>query len=82
MTINNQYHLPRIGDLFNRFQGETIFSKIDLRFEYHQVWIKDEDIFKTAFRTRYGHYEFFVRPFVLTNSLKDFMCLMYSILSK
>src|SRR5713226_731756 len=57
MTIESRYSFPCIDDLFNQLCGATIFSKIDLRSSYHQVHIKDEDIFKTDFRTRYGHYE-------------------------
>ena len=62
MTIKNQYPLPRIDDLFDQLRGATMFLKIDLRFGYHQVRIKDEENFKTVFRTRYGHYKFVVMP--------------------
>ena len=58
MNIKNRYPLPHIDDMFDQLCGATVFSKIDLRYGYHQVRIKDEDIFKIAFRTRYGHYEF------------------------
>ena len=57
MTIKNKYPLPRIDDMFDQVREAKIFSKIDLRFGYHQVQIKHEDIHKTAFRTRYDHYE-------------------------
>ncbi|GJS62174.1 putative reverse transcriptase domain-containing protein [Tanacetum coccineum] len=63
LTVKNRYPLPRIDDLFDQLQGSSVYSKIDLRLGYHQLRVREEDISKTAFRTRYGHYEFQVMPF-------------------
>ncbi|GKC51128.1 reverse transcriptase domain-containing protein [Tanacetum coccineum] len=76
LTVKNRYPLPRIDDLFDQLQGSSVYSKIDLRSCYHQLRVRDEDIPKTAFRTRYKHYEYQVMPFRLTNAPAVFMDLM------
>jgi hypothetical protein len=75
-TINNQYPLPRIDDLFDQMKGATVFSKIDLRSGYHQLRIKEDDVPNTTFKMRFGHYKFNVLPFGLTNAPGVFMSFM------
>ena len=76
VTVKNKYPLLRIDDLFDQLQGAQFFSKIDLRSDYHQLRIKQIDISKIAFGTRYGHYKFVIMSFRLTNAPTAFMDLM------
>ena len=73
LTMKSYYPLPQIDDIFDKLQGASWFSNIELRSEYHQVRVREEDTEKTAFQTRYGHYEFVVMPFGLTNAPTIFM---------
>lgn len=73
VTIKNKYPLPRIYDLMDLLVGTCVFSKIDFRLGYHQIRVKDEDISKTSFRTRYDHYEYLVMPFVVSNAPSVFI---------
>ena len=79
VTVKNQYSLSRIDDLFDQLRGARVYSKIDIRTSYHQLRVREKDIPKTTFRTRYGHFEFTVMPFGLTNTPVAFMDLMHRV---
>ena len=79
VIIKNRYPLPRIDDLFDQLRGAQVYSKIDLRIGYHQLRVRETDIPKIAFRTRYGHFEFTVMPFRLTNAPATFIDLMHRV---
>ena len=79
VTIKNRYPLLRIDDLFDQLRGAQVYSKIDLRTGYHQLRVREADIPRTAFRTRYGHFEFTMMPFGLTNAPAAFMDLMHRV---
>ena len=76
VTVKNKYPLPRIEDIFYQLQRASVFFKIDLRLGYYKLRVKDVDVLKTIFRTRYGHCEFMVMPFGFTNAPTAFMDLM------
>ena len=78
--MKNKYMLLRIEDLFDQLKEASVFSNIDLRSRYYQLRVKDVDVPKIAFRTRYGHYKFLVMPFGLTNAPAAFMDLMNTVL--
>ena len=79
VTIKSRYLLSRIDDLFDQLRGARVYSKIDLCSGYHQLRVREVDILKTVFKTRYGHFEFTVMPFGLTNALAAFMDLMHRV---
>ena len=79
VTIKNRYPLPRIDDLFDQLRGVHVYSKIDLRTSYHQLRVKEAEIPKTSFKTRYGHFELTVMLFGLTNAPAVFMDLMHRV---
>jgi hypothetical protein len=76
VIIKNKYSLSQINNLFDQLKRAKVFSKINLRFRYYQLRIKDLDVSKTAFRTQYEHFEFLIMPFELTNAPTIFMDLM------
>ena len=79
VTIKNRYPLPRIDNFFDQLREVWVYSQIDLRIGYPQLRVREEDILKTTFRTRYGHFEFIVMPFRLTNALVVFMDLTHRV---
>ena len=79
VTIKNRYSLSRIDDFFDQLRGVQVYSKIDLRTGYHQLRVRETDIPKTTFRTRYGHFEFTVMPFELINAPTTFMGLRHRV---
>ena len=82
VIVKNKYPLPRIDELFDQLQGAAYFPKIDFSSRYHQLPVRESDVPKTAFRTRYGHYKFLVMPFDLTNAHAVFMALMNNVFAQ